>query len=345
VSSKCEQALKHINETRIKIEINNLGTHEGTATTCLGPFKNCMSEYQIERLSATNLKYLKTLYRASYGKTVSIKYLTGKYDTQLFGAAWIGYLAFSSDRTPAAFYGVLPCRFRIDNEIFLAAQSADTMTHPDHRKKGLFLKLAQKTYELAQQEGIDFIFGFPNQHSHAGFIKLKWYFMPKPMQLFVLQGSKYPWAALLLRIPVVKHLYKILKLKSFKNSWKDISAENGVVRDTFFAAYKAQYSETYIRQWPHAYSWIKNDGSLKIGFLEHDKTVSASELEFLLKQTAHNMGCGTIVSMTTEGSQLYCALIKIKPPQEGLPIGFFNLTERTINFNKATFEYCDIDTF
>lgn len=306
-----------------------------------------MQEYTIERISIANINHLQTLCRSTYSKKVTLEYLTGKYDTKFLEAKWLGYLAFTPSRKPAAFYGVIPCRFKIREEIFLAAQSADTMTHPDHQKKGLFIQLAKKTYELARQEGVQFIFGFPNQNSYTGFIKLNWRFAPDPMQLFVLKGSKVPWAALLLRIPVLKNLYEYMveKYFTFQNREGDFSGEHGVIRDALFLKYKNQYTRTFIKKSKDIFAWMKNDGSLKIGLLTFGDTTRPESVENFLRHTAKTLGCHSIILMTTRNTPLYKTLVKITAPRDGLPIGFYNLTNRHLNFDEVRFEYCDIDIF
>lgn len=53
--------------------------------------------------------------------------------------------------------------------------SMTTMVAATHRKFGLFTQLAQATYAVAQQRGVDFVFGFPNSQSTPGFrSRLNW---------------------------------------------------------------------------------------------------------------------------------------------------------------------------
>ena len=44
--------------------------------------------------------------------------------------------------------------------------------HPNFQRKGMFSKLAEKTYELAKKDGYDFVYGISNKNSTSGFIKL-----------------------------------------------------------------------------------------------------------------------------------------------------------------------------
>lgn len=83
-------------------------------------------------------------------------------------------LAMDGERL-AAFYTLMPVRLRLGGETVLAAQSMDTMTHPDYRGRGLFLKLAKACYDLAAAMGVEVVYGFPNENSYPGFIRrLNW---------------------------------------------------------------------------------------------------------------------------------------------------------------------------
>jgi len=53
--------------------------------------------------------------------------------------------------------------------------SMTTMVAESHRKFGLFTQLAQESYRIATENGVDFVFGFPNSQSTPGFRKrLDW---------------------------------------------------------------------------------------------------------------------------------------------------------------------------
>jgi GNAT superfamily N-acetyltransferase len=75
----------------------------------------------------------------------------------------------------AAIYASLPVFARIDGQKRLALQSLDTLTDRDFRGKGLFVQLAQQTFDAARSSGAAFIYGFPNGNSAPGFFgKLGW---------------------------------------------------------------------------------------------------------------------------------------------------------------------------
>ena len=59
----------------------------------------------------------------------------------------------------------------ISGRIALGLLSMATVTHPNHRGKGLFKTLAKATYEYASQNGYEFVIGVANANSYPGFIK------------------------------------------------------------------------------------------------------------------------------------------------------------------------------
>jgi hypothetical protein len=117
------------------------------------------------------------------------------------------------------------------------------------------------------------------------------------------------------------------------------------LRDGNFLHYKKGYSTTFKVEWPKAEGWMKNDGVLKVGYIHLKQKTSSEELKKYLTSTAKKLGCRNIILMTSEESELYKVVSKVSPPLAGLPIGFYNLTDRNLDFSQARFEYCDIDIF
>jgi GNAT superfamily N-acetyltransferase len=71
----------------------------------------------------------------------------------------------------AAHYAVIPRRYLLGDQVFSAALSVNTATHPDHQGKGLFVKLATETYARAERQGVAFIVGVANAQSIGGFVR------------------------------------------------------------------------------------------------------------------------------------------------------------------------------
>lgn len=132
--------------------------------------------YTFTRISSDLLSELASLMGSAYSVAPSEAELIEKFSTAGQGASYVGFIAHHNvTGEVAAFYGVFPVRVKLGGREMLAAQSGDTVTHPDHRGKGLFITLATMTYALAAECGVAFVFGYPNSSSYPGFVnKLNW---------------------------------------------------------------------------------------------------------------------------------------------------------------------------
>lgn len=82
----------------------------------------------------------------------------------------VGFNAYQ-DETLAAHYVTQPMEAVINGVKRKGLLSLNTATHPQHQGKGLFVKLADRTYTYAAEQGYDFVIGVANQNSVHGFTK------------------------------------------------------------------------------------------------------------------------------------------------------------------------------
>ena len=68
-------------------------------------------------------------------------------------------------------YAIIPMPLILDTCVYSSYLSMTTMVSPTHQGMGLFTNLAKITYEAASDQGVDFVFGFPNNQSAPGFTK------------------------------------------------------------------------------------------------------------------------------------------------------------------------------
>jgi hypothetical protein len=72
-------------------------------------------------------------------------------------------------------YAVVPMPLEFGDVRKNSYISMTTMVAESHRRFGLFTQMAQETYRIATEGGVDFVFGFPNRQSTPGFRKyLNW---------------------------------------------------------------------------------------------------------------------------------------------------------------------------
>ncbi len=311
-----------------------------------------MVEYKFERISEANLTHLITLYKNAFGINVSLDFLLKKYATKEFGAAYIGYLAITKDNIPAAYYGVFPILSEFKSIKILCAQSGDTMTHSDHRGKGLFVVLAKKTYELAKQENIKFIYGFPNQNSYPGFVnKLSWKHNID-LNLYCIKVKTLPLAKAFKKIIFLESFYMFyvnlicMFYKSgsfgFKNSLSYGNIGCIVHDDTFFN-YK-KYFETKVLKIKEKNVWFKIDGRMWIGDIEYSTQDEFNKIINSLKRMAFFLGTNEIHFHTNPATKYDFYMQKIGKVKNTNPVGYLDL-DSGIDMQELKFQSADFDTF
>lgn len=82
----------------------------------------------------------------------------------------ISFNAFYGEKL-VAHYACIPYKMEIAGRVVTGLFDMATVTHPDHRGKGLFKKLAKTTYDYAKEQGYEFVLGVANANSYAGYIK------------------------------------------------------------------------------------------------------------------------------------------------------------------------------
>lgn len=131
-------------------------------------------DYRIERMDFSNppdMQRLVDLQNAVYkgvhnfsSNTFKFWYLDNPNGNVISFNALVGDII-------AAHYAIIPMKMLINGRIVNGALSMATVTHPNHRGRGLFKRLAQMAYSCAKEEGLEFVVGVANANSFPGFIK------------------------------------------------------------------------------------------------------------------------------------------------------------------------------
>jgi hypothetical protein len=239
---------------------------------------------------------------------------------------------------------------KIGDRVVLAAQSADTMTHPHYRYKGLFVELANLTIQLCRDNGIELLFGFPNQNSLPGFInKLGWK-TNETMDVFVI-NLLFPWQKLVNKFSFTQGIYKDYLQKQIE---KYIVPQNGfagsviydgfgsIYRDEDYLKYKS-YNNTYTIKLGPATLWIKINQELLVG----DVLVDPKDFNWMIDQLkilACKLGLKQIRFHTSLGTTLHNLFSARFIPMPSFPVIFKKLSGN-LPLNKLKFTTADIDTF
>jgi len=309
------------------------------------------TNYYIERLSAERLPDLAKLYRSVYGRSAAKVFFAKKYATAYTGKQYIGFIAYATNGEPVGYYGVIPCMVLYAGQRMLAAQSADTMTHPQYRFKGLFVTLANLCYDLCRNEGITLVFGFPNQHSYHGAVqKLGWQ-LTDTMDCFIIPVKTIAAEKIMNRLSLLRPIYHryarfLLKKQCLpaKQVPDNFPAEgfNGVCRDEAYMRYKT-YQENWLLRAGEAIVWVKIQnglliGDMKLGQDDFDDTIRA------VKRLAIKLGLTQLQFHISPGTEVHRLFIGKYDAMPSFPVLF-----RDLGFNRPLdafkFSSADIDIF
>lgn len=312
--------------------------------------------YEIKRIEAANYKDIIFLYKVCFGISIDEQDVKKKYDTSVYHLIkHIGFLAFNEKKEVAAYYGVFPMILSYNNQDILVAQSGDTMTSPDHQKKGLFTLLANETYQLADELKVPFVFGFPNKNSYPGFAhKLGWQFTGN-LKMFTHTVSTIPLCELASKYHFLKRFYRSFvnwRIKQFIVELKEINFDKfnysntaGVLKKDFYFFENCLAKENnYLVRLNGFVFLIKVDTHLYIGDIEKFDDINKDKLLDTLKQLANILLCRKIVLNMSENHWMYPMISKIFSKSEGLPIGF-KIMSNEIDVNDIQFIQADFDTF
>lgn len=312
---------------------------------------NETGQHYVKRLSEKNLADVENLHTIVYGHSPARNFFFKKYDTAFTSVQYVGFIAYNSQHLPIAFYAVIPCFIQLGDKIILGAQSADTMTHPGYRYKGLFVELALLTFQLCKEESIDLVFGFPNQNSFRGFIDKLGFQQTDTMDCFIINSGQFSWERVFNKIPSAKYLYATYQQKQLKkyllpqkgiaNSVFD-DVFPGIYRDQYYNQYKT-YSDTKVIKIGSSVLWIKIKTVLLIG----DISVSPNDFDdmmYKLKKLANRLGIKEIHFHASPGTTLNNLFATRFNSIPSFPVLFKNIGAE-LPIYKIKFTSADIDTF
>jgi GNAT superfamily N-acetyltransferase len=306
--------------------------------------------YHIIRLKAGNLHQLDALHQAVYGKPVAGGFYERKYHSVYTGVQYIGFIAFSPDGTAIGYYGVIPCFLSCNGRRILAAQSADTMTHPGYRLKGLFVELANLTYNLCRENGINLVIGFPNQHSYHGAVQKLGWKMTDSMSCFTLPVKTWPLDKLAMRLSMTNMYNRVVNTVLKKYGISRISIGNqlltegyaGIDRDAAYMAYKT-YTDNQVIKIGGAIAWIKIKNGLIIGDLQVESAGFERAIK-KIKQLAVIFGTRQVQFHISPGTALHTLFSERYAAAPSFPVLFQDL-DSGLPLAAFKFSFADIDIF
>ena len=308
--------------------------------------------YSFKRVSSKRYKDLISIFKSAFNINVKESIIASKFNTPTGKRKDLGYIAYSEKNEASGFYGVYPCKVIIDKEVVMISQSGDTMVHNSHVRKGLFIRLANKTYELCKTEDIVGVFGFPSASSYYGFVnKLDWVHNDN-IKKYIFNIFTFPLSEICYRIKVLSPFFKLWKnfILSFYEKGGYFSGniiedeQDGIYRDVEYWNYKLKNKLINVICIHGCDVIIKFEGKLGIGDINYKDPVDLKKVIKSLKFFCFILGINRFSFYISPNTKLEKNLSEIKKAKEGLPIGFLSFSHK-YNLEKLKFCYFDMDTY
>lgn len=308
--------------------------------------------YELKRLNCNNIIDLIPIFKASFNVTHSKLSLFNRYNLPGWIGNYIGYISYDENGAPSSYYGVFPCIVKLNNKKLIVCQSGDTMTHPLHSGKGLFIKAAKKSYELAKIYGIQGVFGFPSIPSQKGFLKLGWKYhynivrvrLIVPTLPLIVFSKKSSWFGKLHKILFNLIINLIPKGNPFPSSLEFFGIDC-IVHDKLFWNYKQLNNDIKIVKLFGIECALKFDnGRLSIGDVNFSEEVSSLRLYLVLLFLGFICATSVVDYFGTPNSPIIKKMQKYTFISESLPFGSLTFKD-DIDLSSLQFTFIDFDTF
>lgn len=314
-------------------------------------------EYSVVKLDENRVADLVYIYKNAFGVEVQADELASRHLFCHGEHRFVGFIAYhKTSNEPAAYYGVFPVYAIYQDNRVLVAQSGDTMTHPNHQKKGLFIQLAKTTYDYCKTIGVELIFGFPNKNSYPGFIKHLGFTELAPLVSLTLLENKFElcrissrnkWLAQL----HTKYIRMVLRLlakqgRSFPNSNKNNQPPAAyILHDELFFRQKDKPDKLFVRI-NGVDIWLKiSENQLEVGDFDSGDLNRIHAAISRLKFIAVVAGCRFLFIGGSSNSFPVSHLRKAaEATSDSYKPIFLNLS-CAIPFDAFSFLNCDVDVF
>ena len=290
---------------------------------------------------------LQFLFKKVFGKNVTIEYLKAKYDTSYTGHKHKATIAFDGIR-PVAFYGVIPQIFRLNGKEELVGHTCDSITVPEHQRKGLHADLARKCYDELVRCDFKFVYAFHSENTYHSTKKLGWNEQMR-MTATPVQCNQLPfgqladilgWSDLCQDRLRAQLQYAFIdtgchsEVKDMKMDGRLYSAESN--------AYHS-FTKNFWVELEGCTFWLKTDRIVHVGCTQAPDEASFKNGFRVLKKACAKAGFNRILFQTHPLSAVHTVVQGAGNPVESWLVGYKAFDE--LDLTKVLFEYADLDTF
>jgi len=311
--------------------------------------------YRLARIRGPEMGPLVPLFREAFGRRdFDLDWLRRKYACEFGGIGGFSCVAFTDGGQAVASFGVLPWPIRYGDRTETAAQAVDAATHHQHRRRGLFTRLAEMARDLCDSAGVSFLFAFPHPQgdSYAGFVRNLGYTHLDDLVEYRLPIRTFWMERVARRVGPLHRLYE-QHLQRTLRAYLPIDPVLGnsllsegfaaTQRDGAFHHYKA-----FLGNWVLAVDggrvWLKVMHGLLVADLEASSEAQMDRAVRVLERLAVRLGVHQIVLQSSKGtrfSHFFADRFRAFPC---LAIVYRNLRSQ-IPADKLRFTFGDLDNF
>lgn len=147
------------------------------------------TEYTFRRFRPSDVEDYLSLYETVYGVRHSPEWFRWRF-VDIPYLNHVPVFVATSGGEVVATRPFFAFRMAVDGRRTLALLTVDTMVHPDHRRRGLFSTLTERSIEYYATREPSFVFNQPNGASRPGFVKLGWQVVAPTVKRYRVQHSR-----------------------------------------------------------------------------------------------------------------------------------------------------------
>jgi hypothetical protein len=284
----------------------------------------------------------------------NLEWLKRKYACEYQGVGGFSCVAFTKEGQAAASFGMLPWPIRLGARTEIAAQAVDAATHSEHRRRGLFTRLAEMALEECDTAGVSFVFALPHPEggSYPGFVRNLGYKHIDDLVEYRLPIRSVWMERIARRVGSLRGLYeRHLGRTLRKHLPVDPVLDNSLLlegfaatgRDRAFHEYK-KFAGNRVLAVDGGRVWVNINRGLLVGDLEASSEAEMERTVRALEGMAMRLGIHQIVIQASKDTRFTRFFAKRFPPYPCLAVVYQNLRSQ-IPAEKLRFTLGDHDNF
>jgi GNAT superfamily N-acetyltransferase len=311
--------------------------------------------YRLACVRGPEMAPLVPLFRETFRRRdFTLDWLQKKYACAYQGVEGFSCVAFTETGKAVASFGILPWPIRFGELTEIAAQPVDAATHHEHRRRGLFTRLAQMAREVCESAGISFFFAFPHQHgdSYPGFIRHLGYEHIDDLVEYRLP-IRTLWVERLARhvSPLSRQYGRHLRRTLSAYVPADPILDNSLLLEGFAATYRDRVFYDYksfagsrVIAMDGGRVWLKVGRGLLVGDLEASSDADMEKTVRELRRLAVRLGVHQILFQSSKGTRFSRFFADRFQPLPCLTVVYKNVCSQ-IPTERLRFTFGDLDNF